>query len=79
MIDAQAGMLPEKVLEWLPLVSGGIIQQGNDRASEVPQQLTRKPSDLLLLDVVKNEEIVEAKVVPRCTRKATHYSPKFLK
>jgi hypothetical protein len=56
-------------LEWLPLVSGGIIQQSNDRASGVPQKLTRKPSDLLLLDVVKNEEIVEAQVVPRGTHR----------
>lgn len=45
MPDAQAGMFPKQVLEWLPLVSGRIIQQNNDRASEMPRQLTQKPLD----------------------------------
>lgn len=69
MLDAQAGMFPKQVLEWLPLVSGGIIQQNNDRASEMPRQLTQKPLDPLPPDVVKKEEIVEAQVVPRCTHR----------
>ncbi len=67
MLDAEAGMLLEQALEWLPLVSGGIVQQNNDRASEMPQQLTQKTTDLILPDVVKKEEIVEAQVVPRGT------------
>ena len=67
MLDAEAGMLLEEVLEWLPLVSGGIVEQNNDRASEMPQQLTQKTTDLVLPDVVKKEEIVEAQVVPRGT------------
>ena len=67
MLDAEAGMLLEQVLEWLPLVSGGIVQQNDDRASEMPQQLTQKTTDLVLPDVVKKEEIVEAQVVPRGT------------
>ena len=67
MLDAEAGMLLEQVLEWSPLVSGGIVQQNNDRASEMPQQLTQKTTDLVLPDVVKKEEIVEAQVVPRGT------------
>lgn len=69
MLDAQAGMFPKQVLEWLPLVSGGIIQQSNDRASEMPRQLTQKPLDPLPPDVVKKEEIVEAQVVPRGTHR----------
>ena len=60
-------MLLEEVLERLPLVSGGIVQQNNDPASEMPQQLTQKTTDLVLPDVVKKEEIVEAQVVPRGT------------
>jgi len=67
MLDAEAGMLLEQVLEWLPLVSGGIVQQNNDPAPEMPQQLTQKTTDLVLPDVVKKEEIVEAQVVPRGT------------
>ena len=67
MLDAEAGMLLEQVLEWLPLVSGGIVQQNNDPTPEMPQQLTQKTTDLVLPDVVKKEEIVEAQVVPRGT------------
>ena len=64
MLDAEAGMLLEEALEWLPLVSGGIVQRHNDRAAEMPQQLPQKTTDLVLPDVVKKEEIVEAQVVP---------------
>jgi hypothetical protein len=39
---------------------GGIIQQHNDRAAQVPQQLTQKNTDLFLGDVVVEEQIVEA-------------------
>ena len=67
MLDGEAGMLLEEFLEWLPLVSGGIVQQNNDPAPEMPQQLTQKTTDLVLPDVVKKEEIVEAQVVPRGT------------
>ena len=67
MLDAEAGMLLEEVLEWLPLVSGGIVQQNNDPAPEMPQQLTQKTTDLVLPDVVKKEEIIEAQVMPHGT------------
>ena len=67
MLEAEAWMLLEEVVEWLPLVSGGIVQQNNDPTSEMPQQLTQKTTDLVLPDVVKKEEIVEAQVVPRGT------------
>ncbi len=67
MLDGEAGMLLEEVLEWLPLVSGGIVQQNNDPTPEMPQQLRQKTTDLVLPDVVKKEEIVEAQVVPHGT------------
>ena len=47
-----------------PLVRGGIIQQNNHRAAQMPQQFTQKPADLLLPDVVKEEQIVEAQPMP---------------
>ena len=67
MLDGEAGMLLEEVLEWLPLVSGGIVQQNNDPTPEMPQQLTQKTTDLVLPDVVKKEEIIEAQVAPHGT------------
>ena len=64
MLDAQAGMSLEEALERFPLVRGRIVQQHNDRSPEMPQQLTQESTDLLLPDVVKKEEIVEAQVMP---------------
>lgn len=64
MLNAEAGMSPEEALQRFPLVSAGVVQQNNDRSPEMPQQLTQEPADLLLPDVVKKEEIVEAQVVP---------------
>jgi hypothetical protein len=34
-------MLAQELPEGFPLVGGGIIQQHNDRAAQVPQQLTQ--------------------------------------
>ena len=39
-------MLAQELPEGFPLVGGGIIQQHNDRATQVPQQLTQKHTDL---------------------------------
>jgi hypothetical protein len=64
MLDAQAAMSLEEALERLALVRGGIVEQHNDRSPEMPQQLAQEPADLLLPDVVKKEEIVEAQVMP---------------
>ena len=63
MLDVQAGVPLEEFLEWFPLVRGGIIQQNDHRASQMPQQLTQKQTDLLLPDVVQEQQIVEAQPV----------------
>ena len=41
-------------------MGGGVIQQNNDGAAQVPQQLPQKNADLLLSDVVVKKQIVEA-------------------
>jgi len=64
MLDVKTGVSAEQVVERFPVVSGGIIQQNRHRAAQMPQQLTQKPADLLLPDVVKVEQIVEPQVVP---------------
>lgn len=63
MLDVQAGVPLEECLEWFPLVRGGIIQQNDHRASQMPQQLMQKQTDLLLPDVVQEQQIVEAQPV----------------
>jgi hypothetical protein len=59
MLDGEAGILLEEFLEGLPLVRGGMVQQNNDPAPEMAQQLPQKTTDLVLSDVVKKEEIIE--------------------
>ena len=60
MLDGETWMLVQELPEWFALVGGGIIQQHNDRAAQVPQQLTQKNTNLFLSDVVVKKQIVEA-------------------
>ena len=60
MLDGETWMLEQELPEWFALVGRGIIQQRDDRAAEVPQQLTQKNTDLFLGDVVVKKQIVEA-------------------
>jgi hypothetical protein len=55
VLDGETWMLAQELPERFPLVGGGIIQQHNDRAAQVPQQLTQKHTDLFLGDVVVKE------------------------
>ena len=55
MLDGETRMLAQELPEGFPLVGGGIIQQHNDRATQVPLQLTQKLTDLFLGDVVVKE------------------------
>jgi hypothetical protein len=55
VFDGETWMLAQELPEGFPLVGGGIIQQHNDRATQVPQQLTQKHTDLFLGDVVVKE------------------------
>lgn len=45
----------QELLERFSLMGGGVIQQNNDSAAQVPQQLPQKNADLLLSHVVKEE------------------------
>jgi hypothetical protein len=55
VLDGETWMLAQEFPEGFPLVGGGIIQKHNDRAAQVPQQLTQKHTDLFLGDVVVKE------------------------
>jgi hypothetical protein len=55
VLDGETWMLAQELPEGFPLVGGGIIQQHNDRAAQVSQQLTQKHTDLFLGDVVVKE------------------------
>jgi hypothetical protein len=45
-------MPAQELPEGFALVGGGIIQQHNDRAAQVPQQLWQKHTDPFLGDVI---------------------------
>ena len=64
VLDVESGVLPEEVAERLPLVSRGIIQQRDDGTPQMPQQFPQESTDLLLPDVVKVEQIIEAQLMP---------------
>jgi hypothetical protein len=64
MLDAQAAMLAEKLFEGRSLVRGRIVEQGDDRAAEMAQQLASESTDFLLPDVVVEEQVVQAQTMP---------------
>lgn len=64
VLDVQARMPTQEFRQRFTLVGGGIVQQDDDRAPEVPQQFAEKPAHFLLADVVEVKQIVEAQVLP---------------
>ena len=64
MLDVQATMLAQNLFDRCSLVGGGVIQQNDDWAAQVAQQLAQKYADLQLPDVVIEEQIVEAQMMP---------------
>ena len=48
-------MLVHEFLERFPLMGGGVIQQNNDEAAQVPQHLAQKNADFFLDDVVEED------------------------
>src|SRR6202008_4714231 len=55
IFDRETRVSMDEFLERFSLMGGGIIQQNNNRASQVPQQLPQKNADLFLSDVLKEE------------------------
>lgn len=63
MLDAETRMSSKELLERFPLMGGGVIQENDEGAAELPQQLAQKHTDLLLRDVVVEKKVVETQVV----------------
>jgi hypothetical protein len=64
MLNTETRVSGEELLERFTLMSGGVIQEDDDGAAQVPQQRTQKRTDFLLTDILKKKEIVEAQSVP---------------
>ena len=63
MLDREAAMLSQKLLEGRSLVSGRIVQKNDHRAPQVAQQLAEKQANFFLPDIVEVELIVQAQVL----------------
>ena len=60
----QPAMLALQLCNRASLVGGGLVEQHDERAGQVAQQLAQEMADLVLADVVEEEQIVEAQAVP---------------
>ena len=63
VLDVQAWVPTQELCQRSTVVCGGIVQQNDDGASEVSQQLPKKPAHFFLADVVEVKQIVQAQVL----------------
>ena len=63
MLEVETGVSAQPVGARFPVMRGGIIQQNDHRAAQVPQPFAQKPADLLLPEVVNVEQIIEAQLL----------------
>jgi len=61
--DVQARVSPQELGERRAGVCSGIVQQHDDRTTEVAEQFAEKSTHFLLSDVGEEEQIVEAQVL----------------
>src|SRR5437879_5239968 len=73
IFDRQTRVLMQELVERVSLMGGGVIQQNNDGAAQVSQQLPQKNADLLLSDVVIEEQIVKAQLLPLGAQRNSGY------
>ena len=55
MLEVETWILVQEILQGLPSMGRGIIQQNNHRARQVSQQFLQEPTYLFLPDVVEEE------------------------
>jgi hypothetical protein len=63
VLDMQAAVLLQKLLEGFSLVGGRIVQKNDERAPQVAQQLAEKQANLLLPDIIEIKLIVQAQAL----------------
>jgi hypothetical protein len=63
VLDVQARVSTEELLQRFAVVRGGVVQQNDDGTPEVPQELPEKSTHFLLPDVIKPKQIVEAQAL----------------
>jgi len=63
VFDVEPGMSSQQLSQGPPLVGGRIIQQDDDRAAQMAQQLAEKQANFLLPDIVEVKLIVKAQAL----------------
>lgn len=63
MLDRQAVMLSQKLLEGFSLVGGRIVQNHDHLTPQVAQQLAKKQAHFLLPDIVEVKLVVQAEAL----------------
>ena len=63
MLDTQAAMLSQQLLERCSLVGGGIVQNHDHLAPQVAQQLAQKHANFFLPDIVEIKLIVQTQAL----------------
>jgi hypothetical protein len=63
MLQAQARMLSQQSVQWLAFMGGGVVQECNHRAAQMPEHMAKEEADLLLSDVPEPKLVVEAEVL----------------
>lgn len=63
MFDVEPWVSSEEPLEGFPLMGGGVIQENDEGAAELPQQLAQKHTNFFLSEVVIEEEVVKAQMM----------------
>ncbi len=63
MFDAQTAMAPLELFDRTTLVGCGIVQENDERARQMTQQLAQEEADLFLPDVVVEKQVVKVQPV----------------
>ena len=64
VLDVQARVSAQEPGQRRTVVRGGVVEQNDDGTAEVAQQLAEKSTHFFLSDVVEEEQIVKAQVLP---------------
>jgi hypothetical protein len=63
VLDMQAAVLSQELLEGLSLVGGRIVHKNDERSPQVAQQLAEKQANLFLPDIIEVKLIVQAQAL----------------
>lgn len=73
VLEMQARMAVEEILNRLTLVRVGVVEQDDDRTPEMPEHLSHEYTHFVLTDVVEEQEIGQTQAVTLRTDRDSRY------